>query len=45
MVQGEKLPGLTDPEKKMYLELLKLKMATARELSKATGSHRKNIYD
>ena len=45
MVQGEKLPGLTDPEKKMYLELLKLKMATARELSKATGSHRTNIYD
>lgn len=37
--------GLTKAEAKVYYSVLKLKSATARELSKECGFHRTNIYD
>lgn len=39
------IPGLTKPEYTLYMVLLKLKTASARDISKETGFHRTNIYD
>lgn len=45
MAQENTIPGLTIPEQTLYNALLKLKEASARDISKATGFHRTNIYD
>ena len=41
----ETIPGLTKPEYTLYMALLKLKSASARDIAKESGFHRTNIYD
>lgn len=41
----DSIPGLTKPEYALYMVLLKLKTASARDISKESGFHRTNIYD